>query len=95
MFYNQVCKFSRFINVILFFCNHSYSLPAKYIDPLTCIPYHNSHCFRMIREAYYQQLEGRGDRNNQHLDEWLRWYSKNKEKVKKNVKQVKIPPQDS
>lgn len=74
---------------------YAHSLPAKYIDPLTCIPYHNSHCFRMIREAYYQQLESRGDRNNPHLDEWLRWYNKNKDKIKKNFKQFKVPVHDS
>lgn len=72
-----------------------YSLPAKYIDPLTCVPYHNSHCFRMIREAYYQQLEGRGDRSNIHLDEWLRWYNRNKDKIKKNFRQFKVPLLDS
>ncbi|KAI4457637.1 yl-1 protein transcription factor-like 1 [Holotrichia oblita] len=54
-----------------------------------------SHCFRMIREAYYQQLESRGDRNNPHLDEWLRWYNKNKDKMKKNFKQFKVPVHDS
>ncbi|GJQ69082.1 YL-1 [Trypoxylus dichotomus] len=71
------------------------SLPAKYIDPLTCIPYHNSHCFRMIREAYYQQLEGRGDRTNPHLDEWLRWYNKNKDKMKRGFRQYKVPAYDN
>lgn len=68
------------------------NLPAKYIDPLTCLPYHNSFSFKLIREAYYQQLEANGDPNNKEVMEWIKWYTKNKEKLKKAklLKNVKI-----
>jgi vacuolar protein sorting-associated protein 72 len=36
-------------------------LPAKYFDPVTKLPYANLQAFKIIREAYYQQLETKGD----------------------------------
>nr|XP_022903798.1 vacuolar protein sorting-associated protein 72 homolog [Onthophagus taurus] len=65
------------------------NLPAKYIDPITCLPYHNSHCFRIIREAYYQQLEVQGDRSNVQVAEWMKWYIKNKDKVQRCIRMIK------
>lgn len=59
------------------------NLPAKYIDPLTCLPYHNSFSFKLIREAYYQQLEANGDPNNKQVYDWVRWYAKNKDKIRR------------
>ncbi|KAF5270366.1 hypothetical protein FQR65_LT05554 [Abscondita terminalis] len=56
--------------------------PAKYVDPLTCLPYHDILSFKLIREAYYQQLEAHGDRNDPVMAKWLDWYSKNKEKTR-------------
>ncbi|KAK4883553.1 hypothetical protein RN001_006872 [Aquatica leii] len=56
--------------------------PAKYVDPLTCLPYHDILSFKLIREAYYQQLEAHGDRNDPVMGKWLEWYSKNKEKTR-------------
>lgn len=47
--------------------------PARYIDPVTKLPYRSVDAFRIIREAYYQQLEARGDRNDPHVAAWLRW----------------------
>ena len=35
-------------------------LPAKYFDPVTELPYANLQAFKIIREAYYQQLEAKG-----------------------------------
>lgn len=48
-------------------------LPARYIDPITKLPYRSVDAFRIIREAYYQQLEMRGDRNTPEIAEWLKW----------------------
>lgn len=47
--------------------------PARYIDPITKLPYRSVDAFRIIREAYYQQLEARGDRNDPQLAAWLQW----------------------
>lgn len=68
------------------------NLPAKYIDPLTCLPYHNSFSFKLIREAYYQQLEANGDQSNSQVADWLNWYSKNKEKLRTKLFKIKQEP---
>ncbi|GBP85765.1 Vacuolar protein sorting-associated protein 72 homolog [Eumeta japonica] len=47
--------------------------PARYIDPLTKLPYSCIDAFRIIREAYYQQLEAIGDRSKPEIAEWLKW----------------------
>ncbi|CAB3235961.1 unnamed protein product [Arctia plantaginis] len=47
--------------------------PARYIDPITKLPYRSVDAFRIIREAYYQQLEARADRSEPQLAAWLRW----------------------
>ncbi|XP_050562851.1 vacuolar protein sorting-associated protein 72 homolog [Spodoptera frugiperda] len=47
--------------------------PARYIDPITKLPYRSVDAFRIIREAYYQQLEARGDRNDPQIAAWLQW----------------------
>ncbi|XP_034828648.1 vacuolar protein sorting-associated protein 72 homolog [Maniola hyperantus] len=46
--------------------------PARYIDPITKLPYRSVDAFRIIREAYCQQLEARGDRNDPALAAWLK-----------------------
>ncbi|XP_046967162.1 vacuolar protein sorting-associated protein 72 homolog [Vanessa cardui] len=38
--------------------------PARYIDPITKLPYRSVDAFRIIREAYCQQLEARADRSD-------------------------------
>ncbi|VVC96655.1 unnamed protein product [Leptidea sinapis] len=48
-------------------------LPARYIDPVTKLPYRSVDAFRIIREAYYQQLEARGDRSDPEVAAWLKW----------------------
>ncbi|CAD1474087.1 unnamed protein product [Heterotrigona itama] len=56
-------------------------LPAKYLDPMTQLPYKNVQTFRLLREAYYQQLEARTDINytsqSSDLLRWLEWRQKN------------------
>ncbi|CAL7942252.1 unnamed protein product [Xylocopa violacea] len=56
-------------------------LPAKYLDPMTQLPYKNVQTFRLLREAYYQQLEARTDINDTsqspELLRWLEWRQKN------------------
>ncbi|XP_013142226.1 PREDICTED: vacuolar protein sorting-associated protein 72 homolog [Papilio polytes] len=47
--------------------------PARYIDPITKLPYRSVDAFRIIREAYYQQLEARGDRTDPQVQLWLNW----------------------
>ncbi|CAG9787120.1 unnamed protein product [Diatraea saccharalis] len=47
--------------------------PARYIDPITKLPYRSVDAFRIIREAYYQQLEARGDKNDPQTSAWLQW----------------------
>uniref|UniRef100_A0A1E1WGM4 Vacuolar protein sorting-associated protein 72 homolog n=1 Tax=Pectinophora gossypiella TaxID=13191 RepID=A0A1E1WGM4_PECGO len=47
--------------------------PARYIDPITKLPYRSVDAFRIIREAYYQQLEARGDRSDPQTAAWLKW----------------------
>ncbi|KAF5286399.1 hypothetical protein FQA39_LY16319 [Lamprigera yunnana] len=63
--------------------------PAKYVDPLTCLPYHDILSFKLIREAYYQQLEAHGDKTDPVLSKWLDWYSKNKNKRQFTLNQNK------
>lgn len=55
-------------------------LPAKYIDPVTKLPYRNVQALKIIREAYYQLLETIGPNENvPNLDKWLEWRQKSKE----------------
>jgi vacuolar protein sorting-associated protein 72 len=51
-------------------------LPAKYFDPVTRLPYANLQAFRILREAYYTQLELKGDRNDPEIKEWIEWRQK-------------------
>lgn len=56
-------------------------LPAKYIDPITKLPYGNIQTFKIIREAYYQLLES-GTTNVPVDEKWLQWRQKLKEAQK-------------
>ena len=51
-------------------------LPAKYFDPITQLPYRNIQAFKILREAYYQQLEERGNFENPEVIKWLQWRKK-------------------
>merc|ERR1719339_525206 len=53
-------------------------LPAKYTDPVTELPYANLQAFKIIREAYYQQLEAKGDKSDPEISQWLEWREKNR-----------------
>ena len=48
--------------------------------------------FKIIREAYYQQLESRGDKTDPELSSWLEWREKNKPS-KPLLVSVNRPPQ--
>lgn len=52
--------------------------PARYFDPVTQLPYANLQAFRILREAYYQQLEKKGDPRQPSVAAWLEWRKKNK-----------------
>uniref|UniRef100_A0A182YRR1 Vacuolar protein sorting-associated protein 72 homolog n=1 Tax=Anopheles stephensi TaxID=30069 RepID=A0A182YRR1_ANOST len=54
-------------------------LPARYYDPITQLPYRNMQAFKILREAYYQQLEERGNTDNPDVARWLEWRKKIKE----------------
>ena len=53
-------------------------LPAKYFDPVTELPYANLQAFKIIREAYYQQLEAKADKSDPEISQWLEWREKNR-----------------
>lgn len=60
-------------------------LPAKYFDPVTKVPYRSVAAFKIIREAYYRQLEERGNPENPQVAKWLIWRKQHTEqRVNKN-----------
>ncbi|KAK8724892.1 hypothetical protein OTU49_010963 [Cherax quadricarinatus] len=63
-------------------------LPARYFDPVTQLPYATLQAFRVLREAYYQQLEDKGDRNNKEVSKWLAWRREYK-KVRASAQSIK------
>ncbi|XP_022200028.2 vacuolar protein sorting-associated protein 72 homolog isoform X2 [Nilaparvata lugens] len=63
--------------------------PAKYLDPVTQLPYANMHAFRVLREAYYQQLELKGDKSKPEIAAWLEWRQSNKQPA---LNRIKIDP---
>jgi len=63
-------------------------LPARYLDPLTKQPSANLTAFRIIREAYYTQLEKKVDPRLPHVAKWLEW-RKQMKVTKQNLKTVK------
>ncbi|GAB1866019.1 Vacuolar protein sorting-associated protein 72 homolog [Camponotus japonicus] len=69
-------------------------LPAKYLDPMTQLPYKNVQTFRLLREAYYQQLEARNDLNDAsqspELLRWIEWRQKNHANSQKNT--IRLEP---
>lgn len=76
-FHDFSVELTKTLNKIDFF----FRLPAKYLDPMTQLPYKNVQTFRLIREAYYQQLEARTDPSDTtqspELLRWLEWRQKN------------------
>lgn len=63
-------------------------LPARYFDPVTQLPYATLQAFRVLREAYYQQLEDKGDRRNKEVSKWLAWRREYK-KVRASAQSIK------
>uniref|UniRef100_A0A182R662 Vacuolar protein sorting-associated protein 72 homolog n=1 Tax=Anopheles funestus TaxID=62324 RepID=A0A182R662_ANOFN len=63
-------------------------LPARYFDPITQLPYRNMQAFKILREAYYQQLEERGNFDNPNVARWLEWRKKIKEYRVKTMKKT-------
>lgn len=55
-------------------------LPAKYIDPLTKVPFRNIQALKIIREAYYQLIE---TSNAPGTEDWIQWRRKMKENATK------------
>ncbi|KAH7952513.1 vacuolar protein sorting-associated protein 72 homolog isoform X2 [Rhipicephalus sanguineus] len=53
-------------------------LPARYFDPVTLIPYANLQAFRVLREAYYAQLEQKGDIRQPEVAAWVEWRKRNR-----------------
>lgn len=56
-------------------------LPARYVDPVTKLPYLNAQAFRLLRDAYYQHLEHKWSLNDPNISpdmaRWLEWRQKN------------------
>uniref|UniRef100_A0A1B6M5H0 Vacuolar protein sorting-associated protein 72 homolog n=2 Tax=Graphocephala atropunctata TaxID=36148 RepID=A0A1B6M5H0_9HEMI len=67
-------------------------LPARFLDPVTQLPYCNVVAFRVLREAYYQQLEARGDRGSVDVAAWLahRQTSKTSQNIKMDPSMIQI-----
>ncbi|XP_067006510.2 vacuolar protein sorting-associated protein 72 homolog [Anabrus simplex] len=55
-------------------------VPARYYDPVTQHPFRMANSFRILREAYYQQLEMYGDKNNPDVARWIEWRRTMREK---------------
>lgn len=60
-------------------------MAAKYVDPVTSVPYHSSICLKIIRFAYYEYLENVGDKNNIVISNFLKWYKENKHKLRSGL----------
>lgn len=51
----------------------SYRQRAKYFDPATQLPVATLQAFRILREAYCQQLEVKGDTSDPEISKWIEW----------------------
>ncbi|KAF7266060.1 vacuolar protein sorting-associated protein YL-1 [Rhynchophorus ferrugineus] len=60
-------------------------MPALYVDPVTWVPYRNSTCLKIIRQSYYQELEKNGDKSNPMVSDFVKWYSKNKDRLRREM----------
>nr|XP_018914227.1 PREDICTED: vacuolar protein sorting-associated protein 72 homolog [Bemisia tabaci] len=52
-------------------------MPAKYVDPVTNVPYDTAQSFKIIRELYAKYLETNGNRDIKEVAEWLEWHENN------------------
>ena len=67
-------------------------LPAKYVDPVTRLPYANLQAFKFLREHYYNQLELKGNKDDPEVSAWLDWRKKNKPSKPTHLTQVNRTP---
>ncbi|UYV69613.1 VPS72 [Cordylochernes scorpioides] len=58
---------------------------ARYQDPVTGLPFSSLQAFRVLREAYYQQLEQRGDARQPDVAAWLEWRRSNRKSTIKSL----------
>ncbi|XP_014211194.1 vacuolar protein sorting-associated protein 72 homolog [Copidosoma floridanum] len=69
-------------------------LPAKYRDPMTQLPYRNVQTFRLLRDAYYQQVEVQSNASDPmitpELARWLEWRQKNNQNSQRTT--VRLEP---
>ena len=81
-------------NSIIFSC-FFFRLSARYFDPVTQLPYATLQAFRVLREAYYQQLEDKGDASQPGVGEWLAWRRQYKKAraTAQNIRPVQPPQQ--
>lgn len=65
-------------------------LPARYFDPVTQQPYYSIQAFKILREAYYMQLEQQYSSSEQpELAKWMEWRKLVKENRQKAATAVK------
>jgi vacuolar protein sorting-associated protein 72 len=61
---------------------------------MTQLPYRNVQTFRLLRDAYYQQVEAQSDINNPlitpELARWLEWRQKNNQNFQRST--VRLEP---
>lgn len=69
-------------------------MPARYFDPVTQMAYANLQAFKVLREAYYQQLEQKGDRKQADVATWIDWRKKFKAQ-QQQAKQEQLTSQQS
>lgn len=69
------------------FC-HVSKRPAKYVDPVTQLPYYGPLEFKIIREGYYIMLETKNTSSDDpEINKWLEWRKRsNEQKLKKSLK---------
>ncbi|CAG9773015.1 unnamed protein product [Ceutorhynchus assimilis] len=60
-------------------------LPARYVDPLTSVPFRNSSCFKACRLTYYKQLLAKGNTNHPSINKFHRWFSNQHTGLKKEL----------
>ncbi|XP_065200689.1 vacuolar protein sorting-associated protein 72 homolog [Planococcus citri] len=58
---------------------------AKYVDPITELPFYNGNAFRCIREGYYHHLDQKGNKFDPQVTAWLEWYKNNKKMQKDSL----------
>ncbi|XP_058806864.1 vacuolar protein sorting-associated protein 72 homolog [Phymastichus coffea] len=63
--------------------------PAKYRDPMTHLPYRNVQTFRLLRDAYYHQVEATSDINDSEISpelaRWLEYRQKNNQGIQRST----------